>query len=279
MTTIQPFPWYGGKALKLNFIIPKLPKTERYVEAFGGSGAILLNRGPVDFEVFNDVDSRVMTFFEALHETPDELIDRLEQTPYHEGLYEKAGEVLAEDDADTLDQAWAFFVRTTCSYNSSPDAGFAYATKEVRRNRSQVVSRYEHKVKNLHEVVRRLRRVQFMNRDALEIIELFDAPETVFYLDPPYPLGVRNGVGYKYEMTDDQHHELCDRLLDVEGFVALSSFSNPIYDEKLADWWTADGTTYKTPASNSQHECTERLYMNYNPDEDRGYQSRLSESF
>jgi DNA adenine methylase len=273
---IQPFPWYGGKALKLNFIIPNLPLTDYYIEPFGGSGTILLNREPVDFEVFNDLDERVMTFFRVLQTNSEELIDCLELTPYHEGLFEEAWEILQSDEASDFDKAWAFFVRAACSYNSSPDKGFAYATKEVRRNRSQTVSRFQTKIDKLDEVVERLRRVQFMNRDALEIIERFDREDALFYLDPPYPHGVRNGAGYKHEMDDDEHRELLETALNVEGYVCLSSFSNPLYDDLLDDWWVADGREYKTPASNDQRTCTERLYMNYDPEEQREYQTRIS---
>ncbi len=39
-----------------------------------------------------------------------------------------------------------------------------------------------------------------------------------------------------HEMTDADHEELCRRLLTVEGFVVLSSYPNPIYDEILEGW-------------------------------------------
>lgn len=273
----QPFPWYGGKALKLNFIIPNLPKTGRYVEPFGGSGTILLNRERDDFEVFNDIDSRVMDFFKALQSDSERLIDRLQQTPYHEGLFMEAMDVLEDDDSTKFDRAWAFFVRATCAYNSKPESGFAYATQEVRRNRSQTVSRFQHKVNEMDSVVDRLLKVQYMNRDALDVIERFDkGDDTVFYLDPPYPHGVRNGAGYKHEMSDEQHEELLETILDVDGYVCLSSFSNPLYEEMLSEWSTRDGQEYKTPASNDQRTCTERIYMNYDPDaQSREYQTRL----
>lgn len=264
---IQPFPWYGSKALKTNLVIPNLPKTDHYCEPFGGSGAILLNKERSDFEVFNDINERVMNFFKALKDSPEELIEKLQSTPYHEGFFQEAEKIMNDENSTVVDRAWAFFIRATCSYNSRPDGTFAYATKEIRRNRPQTVSRFDYKINNLDDVVDRLRSVQFMNRDALELIEMFDNENMVFYLDPPYPHGVRNGSGYKHEMSNENHKELLEVLLNVDGYVCLSSFSNPLYEELLSEWMTVDGKEYKTPASNDQRTCTERIYMNYNIDE------------
>jgi len=58
------------------------------------------------------------------------------------------------------------------------------------------------------------------------------------YVDPPYVLGTRQMAGrcYRYEMTDAQHGELLDCLMHVEGMVALSGYSNPVYDNMLQGW-------------------------------------------
>jgi hypothetical protein len=53
------FGWYGGKFSHLDWLLPKLPKTNQYCEPFAGSGAVLLNRPPSPVETYNDIDGEV----------------------------------------------------------------------------------------------------------------------------------------------------------------------------------------------------------------------------
>lgn len=263
----QPFSWYGGKVSKRKFVIPKLPQTGRYVEPFGGSGVILLNKKSVEgIEVFNDLNENVMTFFRVLRNSPEKLMQKLQMTPYHEGVYKEAYEVLQSDSVDDLEQAWAFYTRIMSTYNSTIDSGFSYATKEVRRDRPQTVSRFYGKVNGLLEIADRLQRVQFMSRDALEVIDRFDkGDDTVFYLDPPYPHETRNSDAYEHEMTREQHKEMIEIIRDVDGYVCLSSYRNDLYDSYLSDWQMSEGKERTLGASNSHRKVNECLYMNYDP--------------
>ena len=51
---------------------------------------------------------------------------------------------------------------------------------------SGVVSRWLGGVEVLEAVAERLLRVQIENRPALEILDIYDSSETLFYCDPPY---------------------------------------------------------------------------------------------
>jgi len=69
---------------------------------------------------------------------------------------------------------------------------------------SGVVSRWLGSVEALPEIAERFLRVQIENRPALEIIDLYDDSETLFYCDPPYVHDSRgDSKAYGYEMTDE----------------------------------------------------------------------------
>ena len=53
---------------------------------------------------------------------------------------------------------------------------------------SGVVSRWLGSVDALPDIAERLLRVQIENRPALEVIQLYDSPQTLLYCDPPYVL-------------------------------------------------------------------------------------------
>lgn len=46
-----------------------------------------------------------------------------------------------------------------------------------------------------------------------------------------------NGRGYyKHEMTDEDHAELLDELLELDGFVVLSGYPSDLYNDRLQHW-------------------------------------------
>ena len=42
----KPFAWYGGKEALASTLVSLLPRHKTYVEAFGGSGALLFAKEP-----------------------------------------------------------------------------------------------------------------------------------------------------------------------------------------------------------------------------------------
>ena len=83
MNRLSPFKYVGGKASKLDFILPHLPYREGFLELFGGSGAVLINRSISPVEHYNDADDRASAFFRCL-QNPEmfaDLQERLLLTP------------------------------------------------------------------------------------------------------------------------------------------------------------------------------------------------------
>lgn len=265
---LQPFPWYGGKLRHINDILPELPDTDRFVSAFGGSGAILLNKQPAGgLEVHNDINGEIKNFFEVLRDRPGELERWLLHTPYHEGVFEEAEEKLSSDELSAVERAGYFFVACTMSYNAKSNS-FAYSTKEIRRDRSQHNSRYQYKVERLGEVAERLHRVQFMDRDYREILERFDKDGTLLYADPPYPPQTRNANGvYEHEMSEDEHREFLQHAREYPQKMAISSYETAMYNEELLPngWWLIRFEEQGVGATNSGATKQEVLYTNYEP--------------
>ena len=79
-----PFPWVGGKG-KLLWIIDELApySYDCFVDVFGGSGTVLLNR-PLKAgrpEIYNDRDSDLTNFMRTLRHRPLALLSELSQDP------------------------------------------------------------------------------------------------------------------------------------------------------------------------------------------------------
>ncbi len=260
-----PFGWYGGKYSHLDWLLPLLPEAHHYCEPFGGSGAVLINRSPSPVETYNDLDGEVVNFFRVLREQREQLIEHIQLTPFSREEFCLA---LAEtdDEITPLERARRFFVRarqTRTGLAQSASLGrWANCKKTSRAGMSGVVSRWLGSGESLPEVAARLLRVQIENRPAIDVINLYDSEDTLFYCDPPYSHSSRSdSKAYSYEMSDHEHEELADRLHLVLGKVAVSGYRCELMDNLYADWTLHLGPEKQSPSNKQLRQ--EALWTNY----------------
>lgn len=234
------FNWFGGKASMLNKLLPLVDGTTHhtYVEPFGGSAAVLLNKKTSPVEVYNDAYGDVCNFFRVLRTHGDELVRLIELTPYSREEFALSCD---RGGCDELESARRFFVTARqvmmgLATTATPGR-FCAAAKQSRRGMPLVVSRWLSAIDGLPAVAARLREVIIENLDALDIIRKYDYDRALFYLDPAYPMATRSGgKGYAHEMTDGRHSELLDLIKSVKGKVLLSSYPSEMYSEALRGW-------------------------------------------
>jgi DNA adenine methylase len=96
----------------------------------------------------------------------------------------------------------------------------------------------------------RLRGVLIENLDALELIKRHDSPDTLFYVDPPYPHCTRSSINhhakkaqYTHELTDAEHVRLAEVLREVRGMVIISGYACPLYEDLYGDWLRVERKT------------------------------------
>ena len=266
-------PYYGGKAKGQIFevILRYLEHSEIYVEPFSGAATILLNRRPSTFEVLNDVDGNVANFFRALRDDGDELIRRLKLTPYSRDEFEVCKHNLQTfkptylKDVDHIERARWWYV---CVAQSR--AGEVALRWKIGRIRDETC--FANRIDDqLPLVAERLRRVAIHNDDAVELVSYYNSEVATCYCDPPYPLGTRQKVGkYQCDSSDDLHKRLLDAVTadDYKAQCVISSYANPLYDERLKDWHRIEVEVCGHAADGGSREDklrTEVLYVNRMP--------------
>ena len=229
------FGWYGGKYSHLDWLLPLLPKCHHYCEPFSGSAAILLNREPSAVETYNDIDGEVANFFRVLRNHPSRLIKAIALTPFCREEFFIACSRNGHKISD-LERARRFFVRArqvrTGLAQTASVGRWANCKNTTRAGMSGVVSRWLGSVEMLPYIAERFLRVQIENRPAIEIVRLYDAKQTLFYCDPPYPHESRgDDKAYGTEMTDDEHGQLAKVLRKVNGMVAVSGYRCDLMDK------------------------------------------------
>lgn len=259
------FGWYGGKFAHLDWLLPLLPKCRHYCEPFAGSAAVLLNREPSLIETYNDIDGEVVNFFRVLRDRADELIRAIALTPFSREEFYRAIN-LDRINAPALERARCFFVRArqvrTGLAQTASLGRWANCKNTSRSGMSGVVSRWLGSIESLPDIAERLLRVQIENRPAVEVIELYDSPETLFYCDPPYPHAARaDSKAYGYEMTDEEHTGLARVLSRVAGKAAVSGYRCDLMDGLYGGWTRQDGPEKKCHSSKAYRQ--EALWTNY----------------
>ncbi len=259
------FGWYGGKFSHLEWLLPQLPAAHHYCEPFGGSAAVLINRTPSPVETFNDLDGEVTNFFRVLRAHTDEVLKALSLTPFSREEFHVSLRVDEQGITD-LERARRFFVRArqvrTGLAQTASLGRWANCKNTSRAGMSGVVSRWLGSVERLPEIAERLLRVQIENRDALEIIELYDSPETLFYCDPPYVHATRgDSKAFGYEMDDKAHRALARVLHLCKGHVALSGYHGTLMSELYGKWRRFDAPEKNCHSIKKPRQ--ESLWMNY----------------
>lgn len=279
----------------MDWTLARIPsQAERYVEPFGGAGVVMLNRPPAQIEVYNDLNGDLVNLYKILRDPAAHLKLRhmVDATLYSQETFGEALESLRES-TDPLTRAWAMMVAYNQGFGgrakSMGDWGRSY--KVYRKTNSQT-SKWDAKLGGFPEWHRRVRKWIVTRADGLEVIQYWDSPGTVFYLDPPYVTSTRKGVCYEHEMDDEQHRALVRVLLKVQGCVTLAGYPHELYQPLAeAGWITDERRTIAHAAGrtkNSQLQGgpimdkvarTEVVWLNPKAAERLGYSTRQATMF
>jgi DNA adenine methylase len=255
--------YHGGKWRIAPWIISYIPVHKIYVELFGGGGSILLRKPRSDAELYNDLDGEIVNLFKIVRDRGDELREKLFLTPFSREEF-----ILAyEPSDDPLEQARRTVARSYMGFGSAsategkstkgnnPLTGFRSNTKRKGGTPARDWMNYPDA---LMGIIERLQGITIENKNALDIIPTHDSNETVFYADPPYLPSVRDyGNDYRYEMREEEHIQLAEKLNQVKGAVLISGYRSDLYDELYKGWIWREKNTY----ADGSHPRTEVLWI------------------
>lgn len=251
--------WYGGKWRIAPWVLRHFPHHDAYTEAYGGAASVLLRKPPVKLETWNDLHGRAVNFFRILRDQPGELLRRLELTPYARGEVDQAWEI----SDDPVEDARRFYVLGNQARVGAAGGvwtqGWKYQRSwfEQHRNDPSTFASLRH----LEAIATRLAMVQLEHDDALVVLQRYDAPGTLHYVDPPYVHRARADSDarmrgrYLHELTDDDHRALAEVLHRLQGMVVLSGYPHPLYDHELYPGWARVCTVATTDAGDAATEC------------------------
>ena len=215
-------PYMGGKQMMVTRLIPLIPEHAAYVEVFGGGAALLLNKPPSSIEVYNDLDGELVNLFETVRNSPDEFVKRAEFLLYSRELNEKWKADLKENrhPEDSVERALRFWYLMRSSFAAHPYKGWAFSETD-NRSRPESMWNTLQSLKPIHE---RLKMVEIDHLDFERCIKNRDAPETFFFLDPPYLEAEEYRIG---TFTLQDHERLLRALHECKGKWLMTTGDHP----------------------------------------------------
>ena len=240
-----PFAWFGGKSLSVPRILPILRQYphKKYIEPFGGSGAILLAKEP-KFDVYNDLNENVVNFYRVLQDKKQykELIRLVALTPYSRKNFIDSNDRL-QTEKNPVKRAALWYCVARQSFGGKGGCEHNRANWSIAKDEtlitpsgyyvSGIVRRWLNSIERLPEIYERLKHVQIEHLDAIDLMRRYACKDTLFYLDPPYVADTRKSGKYQHECDDDFHRNLVDTMLSVPGHKVLSGYESEIYQPLL----------------------------------------------
>jgi DNA adenine methylase len=212
----------GGKRQLAPQIIQLLPSCHAYVEVFGGSGAVLLNKPPSPVEIFNDIDGALVNLFMTVRDHPAEFIRAVRSLPYSRTLRDTWRRLFYQGrwPADRFERAVRYYYLLRSSFFGHIDKGWRFALK------TDEASRLYNCVGEVEQIAQRLAHIHIDHRDFRSCIKTYDRPDTTMYCDPPYyhATPYRKGIP---PFTEECHQDLAKILAKVHGKWLLTYNDHP----------------------------------------------------
>ena len=208
----SPLRWPGGKSRLADTIVSYLGEHTTYVETCCGGASVFWTK-PRDVskaEILNDADGELINFYYILHKHGRRLAREVNSMPYSRKLFN-----CVRDDRPrySFKRAVRFWYLNRVVFGGKRAGTFGVKASE----RAHVlVARL---LGELDLLIERLRGVSFESVDVVRLIELYDRPTTLFFVDPPY-LGVSQDYACKFAPVD--HERLARALRKVKGMFLLS---------------------------------------------------------
>ena len=214
---IGPLAYIGGKNRLATKIISMLPEHLTYVEPFAGGAQVLFHKQPSNVEVLNDLDFDIVNFFRVCQWHYDELVRYLRYCFASRRLHELH---LSTDPATLTDvqRAARFFYLQKNSFGGLiVNQKFHYGVTQPSNYNPERIPEI---IERTHQ---RLQRVQIESLPYGQVLEKYDRPTTVFYLDPPY----WERKLYRFNFTEADFRDLEQRLRGIQGKFILSLDDRP----------------------------------------------------
>ena len=229
----------GNKTSILHILYALFPLNyERYIEPFGGSGAVLLGKKKPDkFEVYNDYNHNLVNLFQCMRDRPVALIEEIgflnlnsrddfnrnkeffkDEKFKDRFIEEEIEKIQLLFDKPTADELIELMTRRKLDYNLRRAAMFLKLLRYSYSSGGKSFACQPMNIRSLFRLIQdvsiRLENAVIENQDFEVLIKHYDRDNAFFYCDPPY---YSSEYVYQCGFTWDDHLRLKNTLANSKG--------------------------------------------------------------
>lgn len=170
---------------------------------------------PSEVEVLNDKDTEIIASNRFMRDMTADEFEKLKRMDWVSSK-DKFAKVKAMIPKDNVER---FYKNLYLKHNSFSSGMSTWSP--LTNGKAQDLEKFW----KCHE---RLNKVKLHTGDYMSMIDKYDSPDTLFYLDPPYPdrAFVNHAKTYGDQFTDDDLKKLIDKLDHVKGKFIISLGTN-----------------------------------------------------
>jgi len=229
----------GNKTSILHILYALFPLNyERYIEPFGGSGAVLLGKKKPDkFEVYNDYNHNLVNLFQCMRDRPVALIEEIgflnlnsrddfnrnkeffkDEKFKNRFIEEEMEKIQLLFDKPTADELIELMTRRKLDYNLRRAAMFLKLLRYSYSSGGKSFACQPMNIRSLFGLIQdvsiRLNNAVIENQDFEVLIKHYDRDNAFFYCDPPY---YSSEYVYQCGFTWNDHLRLKNTLANSKG--------------------------------------------------------------
>lgn len=209
----SPLAYIGGKSKLSETIIKMIPQHQGYCEVFAGAGWVFFRKEPSRYEVINDLDSDLITFYRVLQNHIEEFLRQFKWLLSSREWFEDWKRQQEAGGLTDIQRAARYYYLQRHSF-AGRVRDRTFGANQLRLPRINFLRIEE----ELSEVHLRLVRVTIENLPWQEFLTRYNKAQTFFYLDPPY----YKAPYYKHNMELKDYIETTKALAKIKGSFILS---------------------------------------------------------
>lgn len=204
----QPLPpmfkYFGGKSRVAKKIVKAIPEHKTWVEPFAGGASVTLAKPPSEREVLADKRADVVRFYRHIKSGKD-----IEIVPASKRRFDQIGD---KSEADRTPGEFLLLQSKSFGGHGQSYADGSGSKAEMLR-------------KKYDRYWQRLQNTTLLNSDFRKSIRQYDSPDTLFYLDPPYPETKKDYTNYGLDIPSVE--TMRQTVDEIKGKVMLSYPDSP----------------------------------------------------
>lgn len=210
----SPLSYIGGKSRLARRIIGMIPDHQTYCEPFCGAAWVFFGKEPSRYEIINDLDSDLITFYRVLQYHLEEFLKQFKWLLSSREWWEDWNRQQKAGGLTDIQRAARYYYLQRLAWGGKVK-GRVFGASAERAPRINLLRLEE----ELSAVYLRLARVTIENLPWDEALRRYDKPGTFFFLDPPY----YKAPFYEHNLlTVEEYEHIAGVLSGINGKFILS---------------------------------------------------------